>query len=222
MQSPNGRRSSPSTTRTPCTRRTGTAASERCSSPRRIRSRSPSRVTVKPAKVTSAPATDSAQARSRSPTAASSQPNALSGASRVAVSTSLGSPNVCVSSCEPAASTGRMTPSCPAVSAASSSSRRLSRRSGSATSGVSATSTSGRRARTASRSRSTAAGPSASSTISPLAPPPAVCTLSATTPNSRCTGPATVSRPWMRLSGTVVDFLLTMPLCQCTPRSSTA
>ena len=114
-----------------------------------------------------------------------------------------------------------MTPSWPAVSAATSPSRRLSRRSGSAPAGA-ASATSGRRARTASRSRSTAPGPSASSTISPLAPPPAVCTLTATTPNSRCTGPATVSRPWMRLSGTVVDFLRTRPLCQCIPRSSTA
>ena len=59
---PERRRSTPSTTRTAWMRRIGTTASERWNSPRRMRSRSPSRATEKPANETSEPIDDSAQA----------------------------------------------------------------------------------------------------------------------------------------------------------------
>ena len=200
-------------------RRTGTTASERWSSPRRMRRRSPSRATVKPANETIAPIAESAQAASSSPPSASSQPPGVSGSSRDASSMSRSLEITLPNSWVEAASTGRTTPSWPAVSAATSRSRRLSRRS--ITGGASAASASAGCSPTAARRRSTACGPRASSTISPLDPPPADWTWSATTPNRRCTGPATVSRLWIRLSGTVVCFVLTMPVLKWIPCSST-
>ena len=69
--SPNGRRKTPSTTRTARTRETGTVASLRWTSPRRMRSRSPSRISVKPPKATTAPAVESSQASTSSAAAPS-------------------------------------------------------------------------------------------------------------------------------------------------------
>ena len=130
------------------------------SSPRRIRSRSPSRATVKPANATSEPATESRPRRPAAapPTASSQPPTRVGHEPRRLLDAPLVLPNTLreAAGTRPPA-TGRITPSWPAVSAAISPSRRLSRRSGRSPAGASST-TSGRRPRTASRSRSTASG----------------------------------------------------------------
>ena len=107
------------------------------------------------------------------------------------------------------ASTGRITPIWPEVSAAASSPPRPSRRSGTAS--RSDGSESGRRAATARADAPAPRRPSASSTISPPAPPPPVCTLTDCTPNSRCTGPCCVSSACTRAIGTSVSLTDSQP-----------
>ena len=158
----------------------------------------------------------SSQATRTTPEPSSAHSTAVSGAgapARPARRTS--SPwNVSSSSCTIAARTGSSTPSCPAVSAATSSRRRPRRRrwtgAGGGT-GASGAWAAPRRGPTASRSAATSAADRAGSTISASRPPPAVCTCTPTTPNSRCTGPRTVSTACTRPSGTSVSFTESTP-----------
>ena len=79
LASPNGRRSTPSTTSTACTRASGRLAVRRWSSPRLILSRCSSCVTVNPANATTPPTTDSSSAAHASAAASSASPTASSG-----------------------------------------------------------------------------------------------------------------------------------------------
>ena len=124
VASPNGRRKTPSTTRTARIRETGTVASLRCTSPRPISSRSQSRITVKPPKAMTAPAVESSQASTSSAAAPSTTAVTVCGSQRTASSPFSGS-NSCSTTWKAPARTGRTMPSWPAVSAATASSRPL-------------------------------------------------------------------------------------------------
>jgi hypothetical protein len=103
-----------------------------------------------------------------------------------------------------APSSGRITPSWGAVIAVTTRAPGPSRHSGrSRATGSDSPATA--------RSSEAAASDTARSTISPSAPPPAVCTWSSWTPNSRCTGPWDASIAWMRPIGTDVSSGETTP-----------
>ncbi len=199
----------PSTTRTARTRDTGTVASLRWTSPREIRSRSPSRVTVKPPKVTIAPTVESSQARTSSATAPTTIAVTVCGSQRIASSPCFSSKS-CWITWPPAASTGSRIPSWPAVSAAIASSRPAIRRlvRSCASSSATAAAACGR----AARSSATASGVSAGSEISPPLPAAPVCTSTAKTPNRRCSGPWWTSIASIRSSRTSVSFVLKIPV----------
>ena len=188
-------------------RETATVASLRWTSPRRIRSRSPSRTSVKPPKVTIAPAAESSQASASRAAAPSTIAVTLCGSQRTASRPRSGS-NSCSSTWKPPARIGSKMPSWPAVSAATASSRPEIRRVGSAGSCSGAEAASGR----AARNSSTAPGVTAGSEISPPLTPAPVCTSTAKTPNARCSGPCWTSMAWMRSSRMSVSFVLSSPV----------
>ena len=207
--SPNGRRKIPSTTRTARTRPTGTVASLRWTTPRRIRSRSASRITVKPPNATTAPTVESSQASSTMPITASTITIVECGSERTA-SSPWRSLNSCWSTCPAPASTGTTIPSWPAVNAAIARSRPASRRDG--PTGSSPTGSREVACGRAARSSSTAPGASAGSAISPPFLPAPVWMSTEKTPNARCSGPWWTSIAWIRSSRTSVTFFDSAPV----------